>query len=99
MEAGRQKYLDVAFGEQEADVAGVWQGSGAWCCAGTYPGSTVLLPKSPLLWLSHTEQLLLSGSRLIRTMSDSCLGAGDVCLGKGGCTQGLYSAVGAWCRC
>lgn len=80
-------------------MSGVWQGAGAWCCAGTYPGSAVLLPKSPLPWLSHTEQLLLSGLRLIRTMSDSCLGAGEVCLGKGGCTQGLYSAVGARCRC
>lgn len=81
MEAGRQKYLDVGFGEQEADVAEVWRGAGARRCAGTYPGSAVLPPESPLPWPSRAEQLPLSGSLLIRTMSDGCLGAGEVCLG------------------
>ena len=83
LEAGRQKYLHVAFGEQEADVAEVWRGAGTRCCAGTYPGSAVLPPASPLP--PRAEQLSLPGSLSVRTMSDSCLRAGEVCLGQGGC--------------
>lgn len=79
-------------------MAEVWRGAGARRCAGTYPGSVVLPPESPLPWPSRAEQLPLSGSRLTRTMSDGCLGAGEVCLEKGSCAVPWVHGAGVELR-